>query len=102
MNYFWDNVFDYAKERRLAAIFFCTLLAMGGLLIVGAILFQNVGADDMVKYLLYSLPGSVLVLLVWIGRGIALARARRQARYKPSPLSRDELDKARSKLAKQQ
>jgi cation transport ATPase len=102
MNHFWGNVFDCVKERRLAALFFGTLLAMGGLLIVGAILYQIVCAHDLQEYLVYFLPGAVLVLLVWTGRGIARTRARRQARYNTSPLSRDERDKARSKLAKQQ
>ena len=40
MNHLWDNVFEYFKERRLAAVFFGTLLGLIGTFIGGAILFQ--------------------------------------------------------------
>lgn len=102
MNYFWGNVFDYFKDRRVAAVFFGTLMALGGLLIVGLILYQIICAYELKKYMVYFLPGVALFFLAWTGRSIARARARRQARYETSPLSRDELDKARSKLAKPQ
>lgn len=98
MNYFWGNVFEYFKDRRLAGVFFGTLLALGGLLLVGAILLQIICAYELQGYLVYSLPGVAVVFAALIGRGMARARARRRNGYKSSPLSRDELRKARSKL----
>ena len=49
-------------------------------------------------YLPDALPGGGVFLLVWVVLGIRRMRARRLDRYKSSPLSRDELSKARSKL----
>lgn len=102
MSFFWGNVFEYFKDRRVAAVFFGSLMALGGLLIAGLILYQVFCAYELGEYLVYSLPGVVLALLAWIGRGVARARARRRDRYKVSPMSRDELGKARSKLLKNQ
>ena len=42
MNYFWGNVFEYFKDRRLGVVFFGTLLVLLVPLIVGAILYQVV------------------------------------------------------------
>ena len=99
MNYFWGNVFEYFKDRRVAAVFFGTLMALGGLLIGGLILYQVICAYELQDYLVYTLPGAGLILLAWVGR--CIARARRHERYRISPLSRDEVIKARSKLVKQ-
>ena len=98
MNFFWGNVFEYFKDRRGAAIFFATLLALFGALIVGSILYHIICAYNLQDYLVYSLPGVAVILMAWIGSSIARARVRRRNRYKCSPLSRDELSKARSKL----
>lgn len=100
MNFFWGNVFEYFKDRRYAAVFFGTLAALIGTLVVGAILYEVICAYDLQDYLLYSLPGLVLLVVAWIGRGILRARVRSRERYKISPMSRDELTKARSKLLK--
>jgi hypothetical protein len=98
MNSFWGNVFEYFNDRRVAAVFFGTLMALGALLIVGLILYQVIFAYELQDYIFYSLPGAVLILSAWVGHCVARARARRLDRYKSSPLSRDELVKARSKL----
>ncbi len=100
MDFFWGNVFEYFKDRRGAAFFFATLLALFIALIVGSILYHVICAYDLQAYLVYSLPGLALILMAWIGSGIAQARARRRNQYKSSPLSRDELIKARSKLTR--
>lgn len=100
MSYFWGNVFDYFKDRRIAGVFFGTLLALGGTLIVGLILYQVVCAYDMQEQVIYSLPGLGLLILLWLARRIMRARAHRKLRYRISPLSRDEITKARSKLLK--
>ena len=101
MNYFWGNVFEHFKERRYAAVFFGTLMAMGGLLIAGLISYQVICAYHLEDYLVNSLLAVALISMGWIGRRIARARARRRDLYKISPLSRDEVSKARSKLVKQ-
>jgi hypothetical protein len=102
MNYFWGNVLDYLKDRRYAAVFFGTLMAMGGLLIAGLIAYQVICAYELQGYLVSFLLAGVLISLIEIGRRIARARAQRREWHKISPLSRDELSKARSKLVKKQ
>jgi purine-cytosine permease-like protein len=98
MNFFWSNVFEHFKDRRFAAVFFGTLAAFFGAMIVGAILYQVICAYELQGYLPDALPGGGVFLLVWVVLGIRRMRARRLDRYKSSPLSRDELSKARSKL----
>jgi hypothetical protein len=98
MNFFWSNVFEYFKDRRFAAVFFGTLAALFGAMIAGAILYQVICAYELQEYLPDFLPGAGVFLLVWAGLGIRRMRARRLDGYKSSPLSRDELSKARSKL----
>jgi hypothetical protein len=98
MNYFWGNVFDYFRDRRIAGVFFATLMVLLLLLAIGAILFQTVGAENLRTGFEYSLPFLIALFLGWIWRCIARARTRSRDRYKISPLSRDELRKARSKL----
>jgi hypothetical protein len=93
MDFFWTNVFEYFKDRRMAGVFFGTLLALVGLIIAGVIVYQILG--DKVVYLL---PVAAAFFLISAARAILRARARRRNRYKSSPLSRDELKKARSKL----
>jgi hypothetical protein len=100
MNYFWGNVFEYFKDRRVAAVFFGTLLVLGGLLIAGLIVYQVICAYELQDYLVNLLLAGVLISLMKIGRRVARARAQRRVRYKISPMSRDELTKARSKLLK--
>lgn len=98
MNYFWGNLFEYYKERRVAAFFFGALITMGVLLVIGCILFQIIRAFDLEGYLVYLPPCLTLIFCIWVGRGIARERARWRNRYKSSPLSCDELSKARLKL----
>ncbi len=98
MDFFWSNVFDYFKDRRFAAVFFCTILCVAGILIAGSVFYESIGPENFQSFLTYSLPVVALAMGAWIWRGIARALARRRDRYKTSPLSRDELSKARSKL----
>jgi hypothetical protein len=101
MNPFWGNVWDYVKDRRYAMIFFGTLLALVGLLIAGLILCQVFSAYHLEDYLENVLPGLSVLFLLWLWRQVRRVQARRRERkkgYKISPLSRDELNKARSKL----
>jgi uncharacterized membrane protein YqjE len=98
MNFFWDNVFDYFKERRYGAIFFGSLALVFGVFAVVTVLCQVLDAYALQDYLVYALPLVGGLFLLWIICGIRRLRGRRWDRYKSSPLSRDELSKARSKL----
>ena len=93
MNYFWGNIFEYFKDRRLGSVFFGTLAVVLGVLVLVAVFFQNLLHEWPV---VLTAIGLVLVALIW--RGFREMRARRLNRYKSSPLSRDEKAKARSKL----
>lgn len=95
---FWGNIFDYFKERRSAGIFYAVLHALIGIAIGGLILYEVIGPDNFRICLDYSLLIVALAMLAWTGRTIARARARWRDRYKTSPLSQDELAKARSRL----
>ncbi len=98
MNFFWNHFFEGAKERRNAFICVCTIMVFiaGG--IAGC---QLIDAYDLLQYLPLCLAGAGLLLTALIWCGFRQMRARRLDRYKSSPLSRDELTKARSKLRKQ-
>jgi len=78
MNPPWSNLYDHFKDRRYAALF---LIALGGL-VLSPILLPAMG-------------------LYFLGRGwsaFRLARENRRNQLRYSPLSRDELRIARSKL----
>ncbi|HZI32036.1 MAG TPA: hypothetical protein VFF11_06825 [Candidatus Binatia bacterium] len=92
MNYFWSNVFEYFKDRRLGAVFFAALAMVIGLILLGAVF----GNFQQAWPIIFTGLGILLLVLIW--RGIRRARSFRSNRYKPSALSRDELAKARSKL----
>jgi hypothetical protein len=98
MNYFWGNFFEYCKERRNAAVFFGTLAVFFGLLVAGVIIYQVADGYNLLQYWPFIVVALSFCLLSVIWQGIRQARARRLNRYKTSPLSRDELRKARSKL----
>jgi uncharacterized membrane protein (DUF441 family) len=96
-----ENWFEYFKDRRFVPIFFVTLAVLLPGIAAGGILLRAAESNDLLKYW----PGMVaIVLAVFIAvicRAVLSARARRRDRHKLSPLSRDELSKARSKLVKQ-
>jgi hypothetical protein len=93
MNFFWGNVFEYFKDRRLGSVFFGSLAVVLGMLVLVAIFYQNLLNNWPVVLAAISLP---LLALIW--RGFRQMRMMRLNRYKSSPLSRDEKTKARSKL----
>jgi high-affinity Fe2+/Pb2+ permease len=100
MDFFWGNVFEYFKERRLASLFFGSLFGLGLALALGCLLAQVIVAYNLLDYLNYILTAAALLVMLLVIRGVRQARARRRDRFKSSPLSRDELRKARSKLMK--
>jgi len=93
MNYFWGNIFEYFKDRRLGSVFFGTLAVVLGILVLVAAFYKTLLESWRI---VLSAIGLVLLALIW--RGFREMRARRLNRYKSSPLSRDEKAKARSKL----
>lgn len=101
MNYFWGNVFEYFKERRYAAVFFGTLTALGAALVAGAVLYHIADGFDLLQYWPNLLAAFAVWFLFLTWRALRRNRAERRNRYEISPLSRDELDKARSKLMRQ-
>jgi len=102
MNFPWNNVFEYFKERRYGAIFFGALAAFFLVFSIGALVIKLIVESGFQDYLVDALLGMGALFLFWIGLGIARLRRRRGDGYKSSPLSRDELSKARSKLRTKQ
>ena len=100
MNYFWGNIFDYVKDRRFVPVFFITLGVLFGVPLAVAVLVGTTNIKDYFQYWPVMLSVVVGGLVISIFRNVAQARAQRRHGYKVSPLSRDELSKARSKLLK--
>jgi len=100
MNSFWNNLYDCAKDRRYGMLFLTVLLAFPGLIILGATIYKITGANNLREYFLPALPGIGILLVALSWRIIRRARKRGREQLKYSPLSRDELLKARSKLTK--
>jgi hypothetical protein len=100
MNFFWSNVFDYFKDRRFAPVFFITLAVLFGVPLAVALLVGTTNIGDYFRYWPFMAGVFTVWLLISIRRSFVQARARRKDRYKIRPLSRDELNKARSKLLK--
>jgi O-antigen/teichoic acid export membrane protein len=93
-------MFEYFKERRLAAVFFSTLMVLFGLLALGALVGVLAGNNTR--------PGDWAVILMALGFFLVVLivygiwqwqRRGRMGRYKSTPLSDDERVKARRKLA---
>lgn len=100
MNYFWGNVFDFVKDRRFVPVFFITLGVLFGVPLAAAILIGTTNISDYFQYwpVMAGVFSIWFVILLW--RGIRRSRAEQRNRYQISPLSRDEMTKARSKLVK--
>jgi hypothetical protein len=78
MNSSWGSLYDTYKDRRYGVLFLVTL----GALVLLPILLPVMG----------------LYVLAWGWSAFCLARANQRNKLRYSPLSRDELRKARSKL----
>ncbi len=101
MSYLENNRFDFFKDRRFVPVFFVTLLVVfGGVLLVGAVAPLSLECD-LKTYFVDASPGLALLLGALVLKITRSRRAGRRGRYEPSPLSRDERSKARSKLVKQ-
>lgn len=100
MNSFWGNLYDHFKDRRYGALFLVSLVAFLGVLVLGAVIEEIFRAFDLQEYFLQALPGVGILAAAWVWRGVRQERARRREQLRHSPLSRDELRVARSKLLK--
>lgn len=100
MNPFWSSLYDWSKDRRYAAVFFVTLVLFLGLAVPAVIFCLQSSTLDFSEAYLLPITCVLAGALVWII--IRYLRTQRQDSSKYSPLSRDELTKARSKLLKNQ
>ena len=87
------NWFDYFKDRRFAPVFFVTLVLL--FTVTGLQVGLRIDLLQYWPYLVVPLAGWT-VAVVW--RFMVVVRARRRDRYQVSPMSREEVRKARSKL----
>ena len=102
MNFPWNRVFEHHRERHRGALFFSGFVLFLIVVTIGIIVGQTVGVAEFQEGIAYAAAILGVLSLVWIFQIIRRARARRRDRYKISPLSRDEIGKARSKLIKKQ
>lgn len=100
MNFLWDNIFEYWKERRYAFLFVTSMFMLFALLIIACVVGELLRNESFQEEAVYILPGVLVILGAWVLGFIRRFRRRGNNRYEPSPLSRDELHKARSKLRK--
>ncbi len=98
MNSFWDNQYDNFKDRRYAALFWSTLMALIVLLLLGFFIGALLSEFGMQAYFVESLPGIGILVLACGFLKFRQARIRSQEKLRHGPLSRDELRVARSKL----
>jgi hypothetical protein len=98
VNYFWSNLFEYAKERRNAMLFLVSFALLPLVLVLGFFAWKAAVALDLAAHWPLALPGIGLIALLLVRLRLRKQRLRRLNRYKSTPLSRDEKTKARSKL----
>jgi hypothetical protein len=106
MDSFWGNLLEHFKSRS-AWIFVPALLIFFALVLLSQFLdsllssnLPDIRSEDVIRFLLYVMPAVVMLSVAGIGRRIRRNRTSRRKRYESSSLSRDELNKARSKLGK--
>ena len=97
MGPFWTSLFEHLKRCGRSGTLF--LFALAGLVVLAA-LVTVICTTELYKSLLPLLPVIGVIAIAWAGVAIRRARARRHERLHHSPLSRDELRVARSKLMK--
>jgi len=98
MNSFWDNPYDHFKDRRYAGLFWSSLMALFGGLVLSAFIAALLFGLGMQEYFLEALPGIGILFVAWVVLKFRQARARSREKLQHGPLSRDELRIARSKL----
>ena len=97
---FWSNIYDAVKDRRYGSLFFSTFFVVIGLFLLSVVLGGMTASVDVRAYLIPVLIGIGVFILVLGWRLLRRARRRRREQLKFAALSRDEMNKARSKLMK--
>jgi len=97
MNSIWSNLYDRFKDRRYGLLFIISGVASVGLLVAGKVIIEVMGSINWEPYS----PGIIIfgLTLLW-RKWRQLCRPRE--RLKMTPLSYDEVRKARSKLVRSQ
>src|SRR6185369_6810354 len=97
MKSFWSNIYDAVKDRNYGLLFFGTLLGLiGGVCVIGFIAMEIGPVSEI--YFLWSVGGFGVLTIVMALVSIRRAWRRRTDRANIGVLSRDEIQKARSKL----
>jgi len=100
MNPFWANFFEHFRSKG-AWLFVPVLLAFIGLILIPEFFLPELtdfNSERVLRVVIYTMSGIVLLLVAGIGVAIRRNRVRRRNRRQSSSLSRDEINKARSKL----
>jgi hypothetical protein len=100
MNSFWANLFEHFRSKS-AWLFVPVLLAFIGLILIPEFVLPELidfNSEEVPRVVIYAMPGIVLLLVAGIVVAVRRARVRRRNRHQSSSLSRDEINKARSKL----
>jgi len=100
MNFPWNDAFDFFTERGRGALFFRSLAAFFVTFLLGALADEVITANGWQDDVVCMMPPVGLWLFLWFYVAIRRMRKRRRQRQQFSPLSCDELTKARSKLMK--
>src|SRR5262245_7788293 len=97
MSPFWTSVFADLRERgRNGTLFIVAVVLLFVLLVIAS----QIPHEVYVNYVMPVLPWAVGLVAIGFIRGFLKARARRRERFQHSPMSCDELNKARNKLVK--
>ncbi len=109
MNSIWANLYDKAKDRRYGILFFFSLFGFFGLFLVGVLVYKILGGIDfglldsqnhldLQNHFLELVPGLVILMAACAWRGLRRAKTQGGGKFRREELSRDEINKARSKL----
>lgn len=98
MDGFWSHLFEHFGSRRAAGFFFCALVVVVGTVGVDFISPSILYGANPLQNWPYAVPGVGLLIVALVLKCKQLANIDRENHHESSPLSRDELAKARSKL----
>jgi hypothetical protein len=93
MSPFWSSMAERLKDYGRDGTLF--IVALAGFVVVAA-----VSSSEFVKVIAPALPFTAIFILGWAGYAIRRALINRRRRLEHSPLSDDELQKARAKLTR--